>query len=78
MPGDLLTQGAITAAKAVNTQQLQDQQRFHQPACTGQDTDKGGIILAQPARASKKQLLAVLAGAGTLVILLALRAFGVI
>lgn len=60
----------VTAAKSVQAQVQNDQLKFAQPDSV--DTDKGGNILAQPAKGTKKQLV------GTIVGIIALIAFFVL
>jgi hypothetical protein len=64
----------VTAAKAVQTQLREDQRRYTQPNTPAADEDKGGKILAQPAKGTKKQLLATIAILAALIADLALLA----
>lgn len=69
----------ITTTKAVQTQFREDQRRFTQPNYATKDEDKGGKILAQPAKGTQKQLVGTIIGIiAALSVLVLLKVFHVI
>ena len=70
---------ATIAAKTVQTQFQEDQRKFTQPSNPSGDEDKGGKILAQPAKGTKKQLVGTVVGIAALVaVLVLLKVFHII
>jgi hypothetical protein len=63
---------SITAAKSVQTQIREDQRKYGQPRTPAEDEDKGGKILAQPAKGTKKQMIGTVVGIIVVIAVLAL------